>query len=99
MAFTRRLGALQEHHIHLGLAWNREKALSKREALRICMFRKQKKRSARDLVMQKVLNNRWIFKYIQEQIQASLMTQTVKNLPALQETRVLYLGREDPLEK
>ena len=98
MAFTRRLGALQEHHIHLGLAWNREKALSKREALRICMFRKQKKRSARDLVMQKVLNNRWIFKYIQEQIQASLMTQTVKNLPALQETRVLYLGREDPPE-
>ena len=47
----------------------------------------------------RVLNNRWIFKYIQEQIQASLMTQTVKNLPALQETRVLYLGREDPLEK
>ena len=47
----------------------------------------------------RVLNNRWIFKYIQEQIQASLMTQTVKNLPALQETWVLYLGREDPLEK
>ena len=23
----------------------------------------------------------------------------VKNLPAIQETRVLYLGREDPLEK
>ena len=27
------------------------------------------------------------------------MTQTVKNLPARQETRVLSLGWEDPLEK
>ena len=26
------------------------------------------------------------------------MTQTVKNLPAMQETRVQSLGREDPLE-
>ena len=30
---------------------------------------------------------------------ASLAVQTVKNLPAVQETRVLSLGREDPLEK
>ena len=30
---------------------------------------------------------------------ASLVTQTVKNLPAMQETRVQSLGREDPLEK
>ena len=30
---------------------------------------------------------------------ASLETQTVKNLPATQETWVLSLGREDPLEK
>ena len=30
---------------------------------------------------------------------ASLVTQTVKSLPAVQETRVQYLGREDPLEK
>ena len=29
----------------------------------------------------------------------SLMAQTVKNLPAMQETWVLSLGREDPLEK
>ena len=28
-----------------------------------------------------------------------LMAQTVKNLPAMQETWVLSLGREDPLEK
>ena len=30
---------------------------------------------------------------------ASLVTQTVKNLPAMQETWVPSLGREDPLEK
>ena len=30
---------------------------------------------------------------------ASLATQTVKNLPAVQETQVQSLGREDPLEK
>ena len=27
------------------------------------------------------------------------MAQSVKNLPAMQETWVLFLGREDPLEK
>ena len=31
--------------------------------------------------------------------QASLMTQTVKNLPAMQETQVPSLGWEDPLEE
>ena len=30
---------------------------------------------------------------------ASLVAQTVKNLPAMQETRVRSLGWEDPLEK
>ena len=30
---------------------------------------------------------------------ASLVAQMVKNLPALQETRVQFLGWEDPLEK
>ena len=30
---------------------------------------------------------------------ASLAAQTVKNLPAMQETQVQSLGREDPLEK
>ena len=30
---------------------------------------------------------------------ASLVAQMVKHLPAMQETRVLFLGREDPLEK
>ena len=32
-------------------------------------------------------------------IQASLVAQTVKNLPAMQETQVRFLGWEDPLEK
>ena len=30
---------------------------------------------------------------------ASLVAQMLKNLPAMQETQVLSLGREDPLEK
>ena len=30
---------------------------------------------------------------------ASLLAQTVKRLPAMQETRIQFLGREDPLEK
>ena len=31
--------------------------------------------------------------------QASLVAQMVKRLPAMRETRVRFLGREDPLEK
>ena len=34
-----------------------------------------------------------------EQKQASLVAQSVKNLPAVQETRGRSLGWEDPLEK
>ena len=30
---------------------------------------------------------------------AFLVTQSVKNLPAVQETQVQFLGQEDPLEK
>ena len=30
---------------------------------------------------------------------ASLIAQSIKNLPAMQETRVRFLGREDPPEK
>ena len=33
------------------------------------------------------------------QLQASSVAQTVKNLPAMQETQVQSLGQEDPLEK
>ena len=35
----------------------------------------------------------------QSALPASLVVQTVKNLPAMQETQVPSLGREDPLEK
>ena len=35
----------------------------------------------------------------QRYIQASLIAQLVKNLPAMQETLVHFLGQEDPLEK
>ena len=34
-----------------------------------------------------------------EEVGASLVAQTVKNLPAMQETCVQSLDREDPLEK
>ena len=32
-------------------------------------------------------------------VRASLIAQLVKNLPAMQETSVRFLGQEDPLEK
>ena len=32
-------------------------------------------------------------------MRASLVAQKVKNLPAMQETQVWFLGQEDPLEK
>ena len=38
-------------------------------------------------------------KYICNYAGASLVAQMVKNLPAVQETQVQSLGREDPLEK
>jgi len=36
---------------------------------------------------------------IYHKLQSSLVVQKVKNLPAMQETWVRSLGREDPLEK
>ena len=39
------------------------------------------------------------FKSLSEPKWASLVAQTVKNLPAMQETRVQSLGGDDPLEK
>ena len=32
-------------------------------------------------------------------MRSSLIAQSVKNMPAIQETQVRFLGREDPLEK
>ena len=36
---------------------------------------------------------------VQPTTRASLVAQSVKNLPAMQEAQVQFLGREDPLEK
>ena len=38
-------------------------------------------------------------KLVKIDIRASRVAQTVKNLPSMQETQVLSLGREDPLKK
>ena len=40
-----------------------------------------------------------LFYSIQDLNLASLIAQLVKNLPAMQETLVRFLGQEDPLEK
>ena len=41
----------------------------------------------------------FIFKLLYDHIRAALIAQLVKNLPAIQETLVPFLGWEDPLEK
>ena len=41
----------------------------------------------------------WGLKRVRHNLGASLIAQLVKNLPAMQETPVQFLGREDPLEK
>ena len=40
-----------------------------------------------------------VYIHIHTYTQASLIAQLVKNLPAMQETLVQFLGQEDPLEK
>ena len=40
-----------------------------------------------------------IFCVFRQKARASPITQFVKNLPAMQETLVQFLGQEDPLEK
>ena len=47
------------------------------------------KAHAKDIILGKKFCMRWI----------SLVAQMVQNLPAMQETRVQFLGQEDPLEK
>ena len=41
----------------------------------------------------------WSWRKKTDPLRASLVTQSVKNLPAMQETQVRSLGWEDPLEK
>ena len=45
------------------------------------------------------LNLKYDTKNLSTKQRASLVAQTVKNLPAMQETWVQSLGQEDPLEK
>ena len=40
-----------------------------------------------------------IILHLSRSLRASLVAQMVKNLPAMQETQLLSLGQEDPLEK
>ena len=41
-----------------------------------------------------------LYRFIDDpEVWASLIAQLVKNLPAMQETLVRFLGQEDPLEK
>ena len=41
----------------------------------------------------------YLVSFVYTNIKASLVAQTVKNLPVMQETQVQFLGSEDPLEK
>ena len=50
------------------------------------------------LIMDSSKDNPKIF-YICSVLRASLVAQLVKNMTAIQETPVQFLGREDPLEK
>ena len=46
-----------------------------------------------------ISNGEYLFMYLLSICGASLVAQMVKNLPAMQETQVRSLGREDPREK
>ena len=61
---------------------------SKRGILNILMLRMQTPQPSSSL-----------FDNQERELQTSVVAQLVKNLPALQETPVPFLGQEDPLEK
>ena len=46
-----------------------------------------------------ILMNKNVFEPSYKDLRASLVAQTVRNLPSMQETQAQSLGREDPLEK
>ena len=46
-----------------------------------------------------ILTNKNMFEPSYKDLRASLVAQTVRNLPSMQETQAQSLGREDPLEK
>ena len=41
----------------------------------------------------------WLILFLSRKERASFVAQLEKNLPAVQETQVQFLGQEDPLEK
>ena len=45
------------------------------------------------------VNINFLFSYLRYLMRASLIAQLVKNLPAMQEIPVQFLGREDMLQK
>ena len=45
------------------------------------------------------VENVCVYRYLMDLIRASLVAQRLKHLPAMRETWVQSLGREDPLEK
>ena len=45
------------------------------------------------------IDSQWEFVVWLRKLRVSLIAQLVKNLPAVQETPVRFLGQEDPLEK
>ena len=57
------------------------------------------KRIRHDLVINKQQQCRWQFSGYFAHQRTSLVAQTIKNLPTMQETWVQSLGWEDPLEK
>ena len=50
-------------------------------------------------VIKKICKKKKIANYKSVETKLSLVAQLVKNLPAMQETLVQFMGKEDPLEK
>ena len=50
-------------------------------------------------VIKKICKKKKIANYKSVETKLSLVAQLVKNLPAMQETLVQFMGQEDPLEK
>ena len=77
---------VQRNNIYGGLPkWHIQHSLLRPESLN---FTSQSDQTMNELILTTNVMHR-----------ASLVAQTVKHLPAMRETRVRFLGREDPLEK
>ena len=56
-------------------------------------------RTEKNLVLSEKFRPRWVEISLQKEAGASLVSQKVKNLPAMRETSVLFLSWEYPLEE